>query len=136
MVEIDLHSAVCNTQQLTLPLFAGGCYVAKQCEAELKAHADDELLRNVENNVIRDARIAWLNVNDSIPQLETGEELATNATDSFTLARERYQGGLSSIVELSDAQLNLTSAQISEANARYNVLIQQANLNFQTGLIQ
>jgi outer membrane protein len=122
--------------QLSLPLFAGGYYVAKQREAELKAQADDELLRNVENNVIRDVRIAWLNVNDSIDQLATTEELATNATESFTLAQARYQGGLSSIVELSDAQLNLTSAQISEANARYNVLIQQADLNYQTGLIR
>jgi outer membrane protein len=122
--------------QLSLPLFAGGYYVARQREAELKAQADDELLRNVENNVIRDVRIAWLNVNDSIAQLETTEELATNATESFTLAQARYQGGISSIVELSDAQLNLTSARISEANARYNVLIQQANLNYQTGLIQ
>jgi len=122
--------------QLSLPLFAGGYYVAKQREAELKAQADDELLRNVENNVIRDVRIAWLNVNDAIAQLATTEELTINATESFTLAQARYQSGLSSIVELSDAQLNLTSAQISEANARYNVLIQQANLNYQTGLIQ
>jgi outer membrane protein len=122
--------------QLSLPLFAGGYYVARQREAELKAEADDEMLRNVENNVIRDVRIAWLNVNDALEQLKTTKELAENAAESFTLAQARYQSGLSSIVELSDSQLNLTSAQISEANARYNVLIQQANLNYQTGLIQ
>lgn len=122
--------------QLSIPVFAGGMYVARQREAELKAAADDELLRSVENNVIRDVRIAWLNVSDSIAQLATTEQLAANAGEAFTLAQARYKSGLSSIVELSDAQLNLTSAQISEANARYNVLIQQANLNYQTGLIQ
>jgi outer membrane protein len=122
--------------QLSFPLFAGGYYVAKQREAELKAEADEEMLRNVENNVIRDVRIAWLNVSDALEQLKTTEELAENASESFTLAQARYQSGLSSIVELSDAQLNLTSAQISEANARYNVLIQQANLDYQTGLIR
>ncbi|HTR40078.1 MAG TPA: TolC family protein [Pseudomonadales bacterium] len=122
--------------QLSLPIFAGGYYVARQREAELKAEADDEMLRNVENNVIRDVRIAWLNVSDALEQLKTTEELAENAAESFTLAQARYKSGLSSIVELSDAQLNLTSAQISEANARYNILIQQANLNYQTGLIQ
>jgi outer membrane protein len=122
--------------QLSLPLFAGGYYVARQREAELKAEADDEMLRNVENNVIRDVRIAWLNVSDALEQLKTTEELAQNAAESFTLAQARYQSGLSSIVELSDSQLNLTSAQITETNARYNVLIQQANLNYQTGLIQ
>ena len=52
-----------------------------------------------------------------------------------TLAQARYQTGISSIVELSEAQLNLTSAQIADTGARYNVLIQQANLNYQTGMI-
>lgn len=122
--------------QLNLPIFAGGYYVAKQREAELRAQADDALLRSVENNVIRDVRIAWLDVNDALEQLHTTEELRANAAEAFTLAQARYQSGLSSIVELSDAQLNLTSAQIAETNARYNVLIQQANLNYQTGVIQ
>lgn len=122
--------------QLSMPLFAGGLYLARQHEAELKAEADDALLRSVENNVIRDVRIAWLDLNDALEQLRTTEELAENAGDAFTLAQARYKAGLSSIVELSDAQLNLTSAQIAETSARYNVLIQQANLNYQTGMIQ
>ena len=122
--------------QLSLPLFAGGMYVARQHEAEYKAQADEEMLRDLQNNVIRDVRIAWLDLNDAIEQLHTTEELADNAAEAFTLAQARYQSGLSSIVELSDAQLNLTSAQITETNARYNVLIQQANLNYQTGLIE
>lgn len=122
--------------QLSVPLFAGGLYVSRQRQAELKADADAELLRSVENNVIRDVRIAWLDLNDAVQQLETTEQLATNSADAFTLAQARYKSGLSSIVELSDAQLNLTSAQITEANARYNVLIQQANLNYQMGIIQ
>jgi outer membrane protein len=122
--------------QASVPLFAGGLYLSKQREAELKAQADAELLRSVENNVIRDVRIAWLDLNDASQQLETTEELAANAGDAFTLAQARYKSGLSSIVELSDAQLNLTQAQIAEANARYSVLIQQANLNYQIGTIQ
>ncbi|HXC34376.1 MAG TPA: TolC family protein [Candidatus Acidoferrales bacterium] len=122
--------------QLSVPLFAGGLYVSRQREAELKAEADAELLRSVENNVIRDVRIAWLDLNDAAQQLQTTEELAANAADAFTLAQARYTSGLSSIVELSDAQLNLTSAQITEANARYDVLIRQANLNYQMGAIQ
>ena len=48
--------------QLSLPLFAGGLYISRQREAELKAEADDELLRSLENNVIRDVHLAWLNV--------------------------------------------------------------------------
>jgi outer membrane protein len=122
--------------QFSVPLFAGGLYVSRQRQAELKADADAELLRSVENNVIRDVRIAWLDLNDAVQQLDTTEQLAANSADAFTLAQARYKSGLSSIVELSDAQLNLTQSQITEANARYNVLIQQANLNYQMGTIQ
>lgn len=119
--------------QLSLPLFAGGYYASRQREAELKARSDDELLRSLENNLIRDVRIAWLNLHNALQQLQTAGDLAETATEAFDLAQARYQSGISSIVELSQAQLNLTSAQITEASARYNVLIQQANLNYQTG---
>jgi outer membrane protein len=121
--------------QLSLPLFAGGLYTARQHEAELKAQADAELLRTVEDDVIRDVRIAWLNVNNALEQLHTTEQLLQHAAEAFELADARYQNGISSIVELSQAQLNLTSAQIANTNARYDALIQQANLDYQTGVL-
>jgi outer membrane protein len=119
--------------QLSLPLFAGGFYVARQREAELKAQADNELVRALEDNIVRDVHIAWLNVNNALKQLRTTEELVQNAAEAYDLAEARYKIGSSSIVELSQAQLSLTSAQIAEANARYNVLTQRANLNYQIG---
>lgn len=122
--------------QLSVPLFAGGLYTARQHEAELRAQSDNELIRALEDDVIRDVRIAWLNVATALEQLRTTEDLVSNATEAFTLAEARYKNALSSIVELSEAQLNLTSAQIAEANARYGVLIQQANLQYQIGALR
>ena len=119
--------------QLSVPLFAGGFYTARQHEAELRAQSDTEQLRSLEDNIIRDVRIAWLNLNNALQQLQTTEELVRNASEAFELAQARYKNGISSIVELSEAQLNLTSAQIANAGARYNALIQQANLEYQTG---
>ena len=119
--------------QLSLPLFAGGLYVARQHEAELRANADSELLRSLEDNIIRDVRIAWLNLNNARERLRTAEELVNEANQAFELAQARYKVGSSSIVELSQAQLQLTSAQIDETTARYDVLMQEANLNYQIG---
>ena len=121
--------------QLSLPLFAGGFYVARQHAAELRAQADNELVRALEDNIVRDVHIAWLNVNNALEQLRTTEELVQNAAEAYDLAEARYKIGSSSIVELSQAQLSLTAAQIADANARYNVLIQQANLDYQTGAL-
>jgi len=122
--------------QLSLPLFAGGLYTARQHEAELKAQADHELVRSLEDNIVRDVHIAWLNVNTALDQLRTTEQLVNNAAEAYYLADARYKIGSSSIVELSQAQLSLTSAQIADAAARYNVLIQQANLNYQIGALR
>ena len=119
--------------QLSLPLFAGGYYTAQQREAELRAEAATEMLRTAENEVIRDVRIAWLNLNNAMEQLQTTEELVRQAGEAYQLAEARYKSGISSIVELSQAQLALTSAQITGINARYNVFIQQASLAYQTG---
>jgi outer membrane protein len=121
--------------QLSLPLFAGGLYTARQHEAELKAQANAEMLRTAEDNVIRDVRIAWLNVNNALEQLRTTEQLLQHASEAYDLANARYKTGISSIVELSQAQLNLTSAQMANTDARYSMLIQEANLDYQVGVL-
>ena len=122
--------------QLSLPLFAGGLYMARQHEAELKAQSDNELLRAAEDNIVRDVHLAWLNVNNALEQLHTTEQLVKHAAEAYDLAEARYKIGSSSIVELSQAQLSLTSAQIANTNARYDVLIQEANLSYQIGALR
>lgn len=122
--------------EVSFPLFAGGLYLARQHEAALKAQAEDALLRDLENDIVRDVHIAWLNVNNAREEIKTAQELVRSAGEAYDLAESRYQTGLSSIVELSEAQLNLTSAQITDTNARYNFLIQQANLDYQTGSLR
>ena len=121
--------------QFSVPLFAGGLYTARQHEAELRAQADEELLRDAEDNVIRDVRVAWLNLNDAVQRLQTTAQLLIHANEAFELAQARYQAGSSSIVELSQAQLELVSAQISGTTAHYDVLIRKAELDYQTGAL-
>jgi len=119
--------------QISVPLFAGGFYLARQREAELRAKAAAETLRTFEDNVTRDVRIAWLNLNSSRDKLRTTQQLSRYAADAYQLAEARYKAGSSSIVELSQAQLELTSARIAEAGARYDVLIRESALNYAIG---
>jgi len=118
---------------LTVPLYAGGLYSARQQEAELRARAADENLRDLENNVIRDVRIAWLSAQNAFDRLRITGELLDNAKQSFDLAQARYNNGISSIVEFNQAQLNLLSAQIAYADTQYEYLLRRSALSFQTG---
>jgi outer membrane protein len=118
---------------LNFPLFTGGLYKARQREAELHADAADQTVRDQENIIARDTQISKLNLDYAFARLALTASLLQNANKALELAQARFRGGLSSIVELSQAELNQTSAQIEEAGARYDYHIQRAALDFQIG---
>ncbi|HZV36178.1 MAG TPA: TolC family protein, partial [Verrucomicrobiae bacterium] len=118
---------------LRLPIFEGMLFDARQKEAELRAKAAGEALRNLEDDIIRDVRIASLNMSYAIEQMQLTEQLLASANEEFTLAQARQKVGTFSIVELSQAQLRLTQAQIAAARAKYEFQIRKSILSFQTG---
>ncbi len=121
---------------LTLPLYSGGRYLAQQREAELRAQAAAENLRDLENNVIREVRIACLNTQNAYDRLNITRELLNNARQSLDLARARYKNGLSSIVELNQAELGDLSAEIAYTGTQYEYLLQRSTLSYQTGVLR
>jgi outer membrane protein len=118
---------------LSIPVFAGGLYSARAKEANYKAEAVEELLKARQEEVIRDVRIAALTVNTAGERIGVAERMVQHAEQAYSLAEAKYQFGSASIVELSQAELSKTLAQIEAASARYNYQIQLANLRFQTG---
>ncbi|HXR08572.1 MAG TPA: TolC family protein [Candidatus Acidoferrum sp.] len=121
---------------LNIPLFTGGLYQARQREAELQADAADQTVRDQENTIARDTQISKLNLDYSFARIALTASLLQNANQALELAQTRYRNSLSSIVELSQAELNQTTAQIEEAGARYDYHIQRAALDFQLGRLR
>jgi outer membrane protein len=131
-VHLPEHYAAAGVQ-LSLPLFEGGLYTARQHQAEMRARIADENLRDAEDTAVRDVQVARLNFSTADQRYRTTEQLVSHADKAFELAEARYRQGSTSIVELSEAQLNATTAEIALAGARYDALIQMAILDFQTG---
>ncbi len=121
---------------VTVPLYAGGLYAARQKEAELRAQAAGQNLRDLEDNVIRDVRIAWLNAQNAFDRLQIAQKLLANSREAFELAEARYKNSLSSMVELNQAELNEIAAEISYANTQYEYLLQRSTLSYQTGTLR
>jgi outer membrane protein len=130
----DNYAAV--GMNLSLPIFEGFLFSAREEEAQLKAKALGEDLRNAEDNVIRDVRVAALDLSYAAERVTLTTQLLESANQAFELAQARYKVGSSSIVELSQAQLNKTQAQIAQSKAKYEYQIRQAVLNFQTGQLR
>jgi outer membrane protein len=122
--------------QLAVPFFEGGLYAARQHQAELQAQVAEENLRDAEDTTVKDVQIAQSNYLTADQRYRTAQQLVTHAEKAFQLEQARYHQGSSSIVELSQAQLNATSADITLAGAKYDALIQKAILDFQVGTIR
>jgi outer membrane protein len=116
-----------------IPIFEGFKFHAQAAEADLRAKASDEQSRVLINRIVRDVRTAWLRANTAQQKMSVTAELLREANTALDLADTRYRLGLSSIVELSQAQLQQTQAQIAEANARFDYEADLAALRFQSG---
>jgi len=119
---------------VNIPIFNGHLYGALHSEATFRAQAEQQRLRDLQDSVVRDVRAAWLNADAGFQRLSVTEQLLSEATMAMNLAQARYNLGLSSIVELTQAQLNLTQAQITQASAKFDYESETSQLNYQIGM--
>jgi outer membrane protein len=121
---------------VTVPIFNGGLYSARRSEAAYRAQVADQARADLENRVARDVTMAWVQVKTGFQRVDLTNQLLTQARDALDLAQQRYNMGLSSIVELTQAQLNETEAEIAQASARYDYQAKSAALRFQVGQLR
>lgn len=118
---------------VNIPIFNGHLYGALRSEAKFRAQAQEQRFRDLQDQIVRDVRTAWLEANSGFQRLSVTDQLLSQATQALNLAQARYNLGLSSIVELSQAQLNLTQAQIADASAKYDYQTESSALSYQLG---
>ncbi len=121
---------------LNIPVFNGHLNAARRSEADLRAQAARQRVRDAENRVARDVQVAWLDANTAFERLAVTGELLEQAVLALDLAQSRYDLGLSSMVELSQAQLSKTGAEIASSSARYEYQIRRAMLKYAIGALK
>jgi outer membrane protein len=97
---------------VSVPVFNGHLYAARREAALQHAMESDQRIRNEQQILARDVRVAWATANDAFQRIDVTAQFLRQAALALDLAQGRYNLGLSSIVELSQAQLNLTTAEI------------------------
>jgi outer membrane protein len=119
-----------------VPIFNGHLFAARRAAARYRAQAEDQRVRDLEERIARDVRVAWSSSRTSFQNLDVTAQLLREATLALDLAQGRYNLGLSSIVELSQAQLNLTQAEIENLSAKYDYQSIYATLQYTMGLLR
>lgn len=116
---------------VNIPIFNGFLYPARAKQAALLSQADEERLRDLKNRIANDVRTTWLNTQTAYQRISVTKQFVDQTNLAVDLSQTRYNLGLASIVELSQAQLQQTEAQIQFAAAKYQYQIQQSVLRFQ-----
>jgi len=120
---------------LNIPIFNGGAYRARQAEAQFEAQARTQDVAELKLEITEQVRISWYRAEEAFRSLDVSARLVAQSKEALRLAQDRYEAGLGSIVELNEAQLNETSAEITAADATYTYLSRRAELDFAAGLL-
>ena len=118
---------------IDIPVFNGFLLSAETKEARLRAQAAKEQVRELRDDIGRDVRTAVLNAQAAFQRIAVTQGMLDQADLALDLAQARYKIGLSSIVELTKAQLAQTEAQIDNTTARYGYQTSLAEVRYETG---
>jgi len=121
---------------VTIPVFNGHLFSARREAARQRAMEADQRLRDQQERIARDVRVAWASAVTAFQRIDVTAQFLRQANLALQLAQGRYQLGLSSIVELTQAQLNVTNAEIENLSAKYDYQSQNAALQYTVGLLR
>lgn len=121
---------------VSIPIFNGHLFSARREAAVERALESDQRLRDQQQRIARDVRVAWASANDAYQRMDVTAQFLRQAALALDLAQGRYNLGLSSIVELTQAELNLTQAEIENLNAKYDYQTQYSALEYTIGLLR
>jgi outer membrane protein len=121
---------------VNIPVFNGHLFSARREAAHERALESDQRLRDQQEQISRDVRVAWSGAVTAYQRIDVTAQFLRQAALALDLAQGRYNLGLSSIVELTQAQLSLTQAEIENLSAKYDYQTQYAALQFTIGALR
>ena len=114
---------------MTFPLFEGfsTAYSVNQNKAQLRASVENyEVLRL---NVTKEVNQSYLNVKTGWELIRATKKALEAARENLRLAWGRYQAGVGTIIEFTDAQVQFSQADLNFVQALYNYRVYEAQLD-------
>jgi outer membrane protein len=121
---------------LDVPIFNGHLFSARRDAAVYRANEAAQRLRDAQERIARDVRVVWASTMNAFQRIYVTAQFLRQATLALDLAQGRYNLGLASIVELTQAQLNVTQAEIENLSAKYDYQTQNAALQYSAGSLR
>lgn len=115
---------------INVPVFNGFLFNARAKAADLQTEVVRQRLADLRNNLARDVRTSWEQTNQAYERLSVTQQLREQADLALDLAQQRYNLGLGSIVEFTQAELGKTEADIADTDATYQYRLTQIVLAY------
>jgi len=118
---------------LNWTIFDGGNRIARYREARANLEAAQARVKASELDISREVEQSVNNVIEADERIQAAQVAVASAQENFRLAQGRFDAGVGTILELTDAQLALTQAQNTEAQALADYRIALARLDRAVG---
>lgn len=106
---------------LHVPLFDGGATEARAAQAREAAVQLEEMLAGVRQQVTLDVEEAWLDLDEARRQVDVARAHLDGATEADRVAALRYRVGVSTNLELLEAQTSLAQARSGWSEAGFRL---------------
>lgn len=119
---------------VTWPLFNGFRTDHEVAEAKLEQEAVGHAIEELRQRVFLEVKSGFLDWQASLERIHRGEQTVAASRAELELAEKRYESGLGSIIELTDAQRRFTEDEADYINALAGFSIAKAALERDAGL--
>ncbi len=120
---------------ISMPLFTGFLIENQVREAAAQQDAAQAASATIEQALTQQVTNAYLDTITQAQQIKLAEEQVKTAQEALNLAKQRYKLGLGSVVEVTQSEVALTSAQTRLAEAQYDYKTAEVLLAYSTGAL-
>lgn len=118
---------------LVFDIFNGGANRAAFQEAKTRQLNADQQEKQIYKDIQVQVEEAYLNLTSSKERLAASETSLAASRKNYDVQRERYNQGLAITLDLLNAELQLTTAQTNEVQARYDYYTAISQMDYATG---
>ena len=122
--------------QANLPIFSGNRVNSKVRQSNIQLESSILTLENAIEKANTEIASLQNTLKERFQRLAVQERTVQVAEMNFRIVNDRYKNGLSSRLELSDAELALTEAEMNRLNLIFNLKIAKLQLDKALGLLQ
>ena len=118
---------------LSIPIFDRFQRNTQVERAQVQAQNAEYQLEDQRQQIALQVRQAYLDYQNAVQQLEAANKRLRAARQARAAAQERYNLGSASIVELQNATRDFVDAASQQVRARYNLIFQKKQIDYQVG---